>query len=103
MAVIRVRRGPDKAGVGAKIEVTVDGQVAMALKPGKSGEVKLAPGEHTVQATMDWLKSPALTVTVVKGQDIEMITRLPWRVFFRYLIRRPVALVLEVETGAQPA
>jgi hypothetical protein len=99
MAVIRVRRGPDKAGIGAAVQVSIDGEVAMALKPGKSGELEVPPGEHVVQASMDWLKSPSRSVTVVKGKDVELLTRLPWRVFFNYLIRRPVALVLDVESS----
>ncbi|HKJ57203.1 MAG TPA: hypothetical protein VJ978_14585 [Nitriliruptoraceae bacterium] len=56
------RRGDKKIGALSKIHVSVDGTSVGKLRNGHTAEADLAPGEHTVEATL--MGSGDLTTTI---------------------------------------
>jgi len=49
--------------------IEVDGRPALRVGHGKTGELEVEPGLHSVQARMDWHSSPVLNVTVAAGES----------------------------------
>ena len=58
--LVRVRRSRDFFGRLRRLQVLIDGEVRLRLAYGEEKSVVLAPGPHTFQAKMDWVKSPKL-------------------------------------------
>ena len=60
-----------KSGLNAMLRdaaILVDDQKVGVVGNGKSIEIPLAPGAHTICTRMDWMKSPPLQLTAVDGQ-----------------------------------
>ena len=67
VSILRVHRRQDSAAIARRMDIEVDGRLALRVRHGGTGEVEIQPGRHTVQARMDWHSSPVLEVTVAEG------------------------------------
>ena len=94
MAELRVRRGPDTAGVLRRILIEVDGTVSAGLRPDEEQIVTVAAGRHVLRARMDWIASEAVAVGVGADDVVELETALPWRAILDMVTRPKSALVL---------
>lgn len=50
----------------------VDGQTVGALKAGETLEVRVAPGQHRIEARIDWCRSRPLDLTLSDGQRVTL-------------------------------
>jgi hypothetical protein len=70
-----------------RYRVNVDEQLVARLAVSQCRTVGVAPGRHTVQATVLWMSSPELDVDVADGQsvriDIGPDVRHLWNMAFR--------------------
>ena len=94
VAELRVRRGPDTAGVLRRILIEVDGTVSAGLRPDEEQIVTVAAGRHVLRARMDWIASEAVAVGVGADDVVELETALPWRAILDMVTRPKSALVL---------
>ena len=67
MSLLRVHRTADTAGVLRRMDIEVDGRVALRVRHGSTAELAVEPGRHSVQARMDRHASPVLEVTIGAG------------------------------------
>lgn len=72
MSILRVHRQQDSAAIFRRMSIEVDGRLALRVGHGKTGELEIEPGRHTVQARMDWHSSPVLEVTVAEGDTASL-------------------------------
>jgi len=71
--------------------VLVDDQKVGVVGNGKSIELSIAPGKHTISTRIDWLKSTPLELTAVEGQrySAELTLCNPFLALFAVLGMRP--------------
>ena len=50
------------------MSIEVDGHTALRVGHDKTVELEVEPGQHSVQARLDWHSSPVLDVTVKVGE-----------------------------------
>lgn len=67
-ATLTISRKSGYNGMLRDAAILVDGVKVGAVGNGKSVEVQIAPGAHTIQTRMDWIKSEPLQLTAVAGQ-----------------------------------
>jgi hypothetical protein len=72
VSTLRVRRLPDGAGILRRISIEVDGHTALRVGHDKTVELEVEPGQHSVQARMDWHSSPVLNVTVMADETTDV-------------------------------
>lgn len=91
---IRINRTVSYADRLRAYRVFVDGQFAGKIGAGKSLDLAVSPGEHTIVVKIDWCRSPRIQCKFNKGQTIkvECGSNLPGlRVFLNafYILFRP--------------
>ena len=67
-AVITLRRPAEVTNSGRRYKIYVDGVKVAAIRVGKTIEIPVAAGPHTVKAKLDWCSSPEVTVDVAPGR-----------------------------------
>lgn len=67
--------------------IRLDGETVGRIAEEHSVSLEVPPGEHILQLTLDWAKSPPLHVTVDQSQTLQTFCQpgpySPWSVFFR--------------------
>lgn len=87
VSVLRVERALDSAGIFRRIVIDIDGAPAVRVGHGKTVEVAVSPGEHTLRARMDWHTSPTIEVNVPAGETVTVRVNYPFSAV-RKLFRR---------------
>ncbi|SCG51682.1 hypothetical protein GA0070623_1953 [Micromonospora rifamycinica] len=67
-------RGIDTIGAGRKFRIYVDGQLAAKLGNSDRISIEIGAGSHVVQARLDWLRSPPLTLELTTGDVVTVET-----------------------------
>ena len=94
VATIRVRRGTDSAGLFRRMVIEVDGAVVARLRPKGEEIIELAAGRHVVRARMDWTSSAPVEVQLEEGDQVELLTSLPWTALSDMILSPNSALIL---------
>jgi hypothetical protein len=58
-----------------RYRILVDDVEVASLKEGETARVDVAPGSHAVQARIDWVRTPALHVTVRRDEAVHLVVR----------------------------
>lgn len=77
MANVHVRRGSQLSGSVRNLKVFVDGTEVGAVKRNETVMFAIDPGDHDVYVKMDWVRSPALTITATDGSNVHLLAVLP--------------------------
>lgn len=80
-STLSIRRPREWFGRFRKLQVILDGNPVTALGIGKTVELIVEPGVHTLQVKMDWCISQELQVGVNPGERLTFVTKSPglWR------------------------
>jgi hypothetical protein len=95
VSVLRVERALDSAGIFRRINVDVDGEPAARVGHGKTVEVEVSPGPHSVRARMDWHSSPTLQVDVPPDETVTVRINYPFSSIRKVLRRSAFAIEIE--------
>jgi hypothetical protein len=66
-----------------RLTIRVDDGVVARLFRGRSARVEVEPGHHTIQARLDWAKSPPIEVGVEAGAEVVVEVMAPWSALWR--------------------
>lgn len=97
MSVLRVERALDSAGILRRIVIEVDGEPAVRVGHGKTVEVAVSPGLHSVRARMDWHASPTVEVEIPADGIVTVRVRYPFSSLRRVLRRSASAIEIGIE------
>jgi hypothetical protein len=92
VARLRVERPYDGGGILRRLSVEVDGRRIAVLRQGRSADVELSPGRHTVVASMDWTSGAVLDVDLADGEEVRLEVALPLSAMWDMLWRPRRAL-----------
>lgn len=92
MSVLRVQRAADSAGVLRRILKEIDGEPAARVGHGKTVEIGVSPGEHSVRARMDWHASPTIHIAVPEGETANVRVRYPFSSIGKFFFRSDSAI-----------
>ncbi len=95
VSVLRVERAADSAGIFRRIVVDVDGEPAARVGHGKTVEVPVSPGQHSIRARMDWHASPTIQVDVPAGETVTVRIGYPFSSILKVLRRSDSAIHIE--------
>ncbi len=99
MATLRVSRSGDRGAFARRMKVLVDGSELASLRPGEEASRDLAPGPHSVQAVMDWARSPVLEISLSEGDVAQVRVAFPARAYWASFVTPSRALVAVPETA----
>lgn len=71
------------------MRILVDGRDSAGLKPGEEFEIELPPDGHTVQARMDWCRSPVLSVSIDVSRTTHVEVEYPFWHGYKHLLYKP--------------
>jgi hypothetical protein len=95
VSILRVERALDGAGILRRIVIDIDGAPAARVGHGKTVEVAVSPGQHSVRARMDWHTSPTIQVDVPAHETVTVRVQYPFS-SIRQVMRRS-ASAMEIE------
>jgi hypothetical protein len=83
---VRITRGNERYGSVRKLNVLIDGRKVGTIGNKETREFDIDPGEHTIQVSMDWVRSRLLDVPIAEGQVINFRVTLPPGGAFSHLL-----------------
>ena len=75
--------------------IDIDGKPSARVGHGKTVEVVVSPGQHSVRARMDWHTSPTLQVSVPAGETVNVRVNYPFSSIRKMLRRSDSAIEIE--------
>jgi hypothetical protein len=82
-AWIDVSRPVNGIFAARRLKVRLDDIVVARLFRGRKTRVEVEPGIHTIQARVDWTKSPPIEVDLAAGDEISIEVSAPWSALWR--------------------
>ncbi len=92
VGILRVERVSDSAGVFRRIAIEIDGERAARVGHGKTDELPVKPGQHSIRAKLDWHASPILTVDVPAGEPVTVRVEYPFSSVAQAFKRSDIAI-----------
>jgi hypothetical protein len=71
-ATLQITRGTRGGDRLRAYHVIVDGDDVGVIRRGRTATIALTPGQHQVHLTVDWCRSPSVTVDVASGQVVSL-------------------------------
>ena len=64
MPILKITRSNEYANRFRNIQLVLDGEVITSISNGETKEMEISPGEHILQAKIDWCSSNKVTFSV---------------------------------------
>ena len=81
-----------------RIAVRLDGEVVARLYKGRSAHIKVEPGLHTVRASVDWTRSPHLSLDLADADEAAIEVSAPLSELWRtWIVPRSSLVCKQIE------
>ncbi len=101
-SIFRLRRerpasggAKDSADIFRRIVIEVDGRPAVRMGRGKTVNLAVEPGQHSVRARADWQTSPTLQVEISAAETVTVRVAQPFRSISKLLRNTDTAIRIE--------